>query len=465
MTSLQETRQNTPALLLLIDESDEIDATVRSGERQVLRWSPDGDADACFTGDVTDEATYRCARDSRSVSAVIDLADDARAEAALRALRSARPDAAVLVLSQALDHAPGDGTLTRAGTLRDVVRLDLDEELRRLEAQRRAWCLRQFATGAAAVPVLIHPDPDPDAISSAFALQRLLGDVAPAPIVTLGAIRRPENRRMVDLLQLDVQPISPGEVGSLERLVTVDMQPAGLLGEGAAVAVIDHHPPEPGYRAEYLDVRSEFGAAATMLTEYLRAAGGALIDERLATALLHGIRTDTDLLTRGVSAADVEAYAFLQERADPALLRRIERPQLPAAAARRLGQALSGLHVAGGLVVVHAGQLAAEWAHLLPELADYCLDIEEATLAVASAVVADELVLTLRYSGRDEGGAGVVARRIADGGGKGGGHAAMARAVLPCARAEQLLGGPADAAALLRYLAGVPEVEALSRRS
>jgi nanoRNase/pAp phosphatase (c-di-AMP/oligoRNAs hydrolase) len=450
----------------LIDEADEIVANVRSGDRRVLRWSPTGEGEACFTGDLGSVETYRCADDSHAVTAVIDIEDGARAEAALRALRTVRPDAAVLVLSQAVDHAPGDGTLTRAGTLRDVLRLDLEEELRRLEAERRAYCLRRFIADEPVVPIMIHPDPDPDAISSALAVRVVLdGNGATMPIVSLGTIRRPENRGMADLLGLDVAQISREEVRDFRKLICVDMQPVDLIGPGNAVAVIDHHPAEPGYTAQFLDVRSDYGAAASMMTEYLRATGADLLDELLATALLHGIKTDTDSLARGVSPADVEAYAFLQEHADLDLLRRIERPELSIPAVHRIGCALSEVCAVDGVVHAHAGELPSDWAHLPAELADFCIGVENAAFAVVTALVDDKLVFTVRYSGKDEEGAGALARGIAAAGGKGGGHATMARAALPRERAEELIGDINSGDLLLRFIRQQLDAADVNRRS
>lgn len=434
MSPIPHNHRSEPALLLLINDSEQIDALVRSGERRVLHWSarPGGGADR-FYGDLDDPATYECAARADAVTAVIDLPDLSRAEGALRALRDVRPDAAVLLLSDELDDAAGDGTLARAGSLRDVLRLDLEEELQRLESERRVFCLRRFVEPSAVVPILIHPDPDPDAIASAFALRAVLGrNAGQSPVVTLGDMRRPENRRMADLLELRVSVVSGAELRELERLLVVDTQPAGLFpGGGPGLGVIDHHPPEAGYTAEFLDLRPGYGAVSSMLTEYLRAACESEVGDTLAAALLHGIKTDTDLLTRSVSPEDVQAYAFLQERADTELLRRIERPSYSVEAARSYGAALAGVRVSDGIALVHAGDLPENAAHLLPELADFCLNLQHATLAVASGFVSDELVVTLRYGGRGQLDAGAIARRLAAGGGQGGGHAAMARVSLP----------------------------------
>ena len=469
--SLQQARGDTPPLLLLLNASADMEALVRSGDRRVLRWS-EGAGDGCFTGPLEDPATYDCAAAARAVTAVIDLPGHDAATAALSALRAVRPDAAVLVLSDGIDEQPGDGTLVRAGSLRDVLRLDLEEELQRLEAERRVYCLRGFAEGAEVVPILIHPDPDPDALSSAYALRGLLQrSPDQSPLVTLDEIRRPENRRMAELLKLRVTEVTRAELQAFERVITVDMQPTGLAAEGRPrFAVVDHHPAEADYRADFLDLRPNYGATASMLTEYLRVAADRPITPLLATALLHGIRTDTDSLSRGVSPGDVEAYAFLQTRADVALLRRIEKPAHSLALARTYGRALANVRHADGIVLAHAGELEEEASHLLPEIADFCLDVETATVAAATGFINGELVLTLRHAGRAERDAGALARAIAADGGKGGGHATMARATLPRERVRERFGDdeselPDRLLAYIRELAWADADAAVSRRS
>src|SRR5690606_32538584 len=157
----------------------------------------------------------------------------------------------------------------REGRLRDVLRVDVEEELQRLEDERRAYCLRRFAAERGVVPILIHEDPDPDAVSSALAVSDLLG-AGPErhPIVTLDDMTRPENRRMAELLHIRVTRVTIEELRRFERVITVDTQPRGLQRNGRPrVAVIDHHPPERDYVADFADIRPRYGATATMLTE------------------------------------------------------------------------------------------------------------------------------------------------------------------------------------------------------
>jgi nanoRNase/pAp phosphatase (c-di-AMP/oligoRNAs hydrolase) len=325
--------------------------------------------------------------------------------------------------------------------------------MERLEAERRAFCLKQFAEGDDVVPILIHDDPDPDAVSSALAVVALLGGNPDRnPIVTLDAMTRPENRRMAELLRIRVTEITRAELMQFERVITVDSQPAGLQEHGRPrYAVVDHHPRERSYTAEFSDIRPHYGATATMLTEYLRAMDEKLINPDLATALLFGIRTDTDSLMRGVTPADVSAYAHLQTLADVQLVRRFDRPSYGRETAHAFGDGLAGAVYDNELMVVHVGQLADDEAFVLADLADFCITVENITWVVAAAEHEDELVLTIRHTGTGEG-AGALARTIAALGGSGGGHDTMGRVSLPMERARELLDGNMDAPTVLRLV-------------
>ncbi|MEX2611700.1 MAG: hypothetical protein WEA24_17390 [Gemmatimonadota bacterium] len=427
-------------LLLIVSDRVDASASVRSRSREVLRWAghdplesaPRHAGERIFHGDPAAADTYNWITEAQAVSIVLDLADADLRHRVAGTLRALRPDAALLLLRGTEEDKAGDGTVVRSGALRDVLRVDVEEELERLEAERRVWCLRDFARGVDTLPIVLHPDPDPDALSSALAIRVLLGrDSHDAPVVTLRTMTRPENCRMAELLNLDVVQVSAAELNRYDRVVAVDTQPhnAGARG-GAGWAVVDHHPLESGLTIGLRDVRPDYGATATILSEYLRAAPDRTVSAPLATALLYGIRTDTDALTRGVGPPDVAAYAWIQERVDPMLLRLIERPAYSRTLVRRFGAAVAGVVVGEDVAAVWSGALDGDDAHMLSELADLCLGVEGASWGVAGALIEEDLVLAIRHLGPGPG-AGAVAKRLVAGAGRGGGHATMARAVLP----------------------------------
>lgn len=295
---------------------------------------------------------------------------------------------------------------------------------------RRARELQAFAEGTPVLPILVQQDPDPDGMASAMGLRRLLHREEDAsPIISLGEVTRPENRRMAEMLGIQVVRVSPSELNGLKKVVTVDHQPAPGPDARTRYAVLDHHPVRQGYSAELVDIRPLIGAVATMVTQYIRAVGEGIITPRLATALLYGIRTDTDVLRRGATPEDVEAYVFLQGLADPELLRKIGRPAFSEKGIRALGRAISGLATDGQLAVAYAGRLDDPSSHVLPSLADFCLTIKGVAWSAAAGLVEDRLAINIRRVGGTRG-AGALARELAEEVGAGGGHHSMARVTL-----------------------------------
>ena len=248
---------------------------------------------------------------------------------------------------------------------------------------------------------------------------------------------------MAELLHLRVTEVSLEELRRFDCVIVVDVQPEDFEGDGPRFAVIDHHPLDHRYHAEFLDVRPDLGATATMLTQYLRADDAERISPQLATALIHGIRTDTDTLTRGVTPYDVEAYAFLQSRADRRLLLRFERPTYTLETAQSIGRALADLQRRDDVIVAYLGILDPDEAHCLAAIADFCLAVEQVNWAVACAIVEDTFMMPIRHIGNSLG-AGALASHLARAGGSGGGHASMARVTMPAERARALAGATTD---------------------
>jgi hypothetical protein len=224
--------------------------------------------------------------------------------AAVAAVCGAAPKAPILVMSDKLqdEDLPDHPCLRRTG-LRSLIRDDVDQEFAHLGNLHRVVEIRKLLSGREKVGILLQPDPDPDGIACGYALRALLGRKSPrAPLVSFGEIKRPENQAMVRALGIEVRTITSAELDEFDGLALVDVQPT-VFGEDPPArvlsvdVVIDHHPERSGYDAVIRDIRVGYGATATIITEYLQAAG---IDIRpkLGTALLYGIKSDTQLLGR-----------------------------------------------------------------------------------------------------------------------------------------------------------------------
>jgi nanoRNase/pAp phosphatase (c-di-AMP/oligoRNAs hydrolase) len=153
--------------------------------------------------------------------------------------------------------------------------------------------------------------------------------------------------------------------------------------------------------------------------------------QRLATALLYGIKTDTLFLERGSNLADLSAFSFLYPLANKAMIARIERPALPREDLEALGRALSRLQLDNGVAVIHMGEINRE--DVIPQMAEFCLQIEGVEWGVVSGVVKDRVVISVRNVGYVKS-AGEIMKKLYDDIGSAGGHRAMAKAVVPLDR-------------------------------
>jgi nanoRNase/pAp phosphatase (c-di-AMP/oligoRNAs hydrolase) len=285
----------------------------------------------------------------------------------------------------------------------------------------------------------LQHDPDPDAIGGALALRELLGrNRATTPIVTFGAVTRPENLAMIELLDIQIERIAPEDLHKDgARLALIDVQPPYFEQPlGRVDLVVDHHPKRSNFKARFADLRTSYGSTATIFTEYLRAAGMEP-SQRLATALVYGIKTDTLFLERGSNLADLSAFNYLYPIANKAMITRIERPALPREDLEALGRGLTRLQVDGGVAVIHLGEVTRE--DVIPQMAEFCLQIQGVEWGVVAGLVDDRVVISVRNVGYVKS-AGEVLKKLYDDIGSAGGHRAMAKAVVPLDRFKQRFG-------------------------
>lgn len=156
---------------------------------------------------------------------------------------------------------------------------------------------------------LIVINADPDAMASAMALKRIMSHrTGKVTIARINEISRPDNLAMIRYLRIPMLPLTDKLKASYSHFAMVDSQPhhnPAFAGIPFSI-VIDHHPavPEHPVDAAYVDIRPQYGAVSTLLTEYLRAYH-IRPGIRLATALQYGIRTDTATFTRTGTEIDL----------------------------------------------------------------------------------------------------------------------------------------------------------------
>ncbi|NNK49018.1 MAG: hypothetical protein HKP01_09120 [Gemmatimonadetes bacterium] len=140
--------------------------------------------------------------------------------------------------------------------------------------------LRWVLGGAESALVLTHDNPDPDAIASAAGLGFLIERISGVPVTVAfgGIIGRAENRSLMEELGVPFERIETVNIASDTAVALVDTQPGAgnnsLPPGRAATIVLDHHPLREGNDepAAFIDIRPDYGASASMIVEYLRAA-------------------------------------------------------------------------------------------------------------------------------------------------------------------------------------------------
>lgn len=299
--------------------------------------------------------------------------------------------------------------------------------------ERRLRDMLASLEGCKRVCVLTHVNPDPDCISAAWALQRIIRSrtKAKAEVVYGGIIGRAENQSMVRLLGIELLHINLIDKSDFDAWALVDTQPgtgnnplpAGVIPH----IVLDHHPANKATaKAGYHDLREDIGATATMLYEYA-ATAGIRIDARLATALFYGIKSETHNLGRGVTRADVDAYLDLIQKVRKEVLSDIEHAPLTAAYFVMLDRAIKGSTLHGQLVLSVLGNV--ENPDMVSECADLMLRLEHIHHALTIGRFNGDLCLSYRTSDPTVE-AGQVLKSVVGRDGTAGGHAEMAGGIV-----------------------------------
>ncbi len=253
--------------------------------------------------------------------------------------------------------------------------------------------LRRLLRKQDEVAIVMHPNPDPDAMASAMGVAAIADSVdTETTYYHPGEIRHQENRAFRTVLEVDFETIESASDIEEETVVLVDHNTArGFTGSELVepLIVVDHHPGN-GSGTAFTDVRTEYGAASTILVEYLESIGvrGPDDDEEapieltsdLATGLLYGIFSDTNHLTKGCSDADFDAASFLFPRIDEEKLDRIANPSVSDEVLQIKAEAIQKKRVEGAFAICNVGEISNVDA--IPQAADELMHLEGVTAVV-----------------------------------------------------------------------------------
>ncbi len=282
--------------------------------------------------------------------------------------------------------------------------------------------------------IAIQDNPDPDAIASAVALRKLANTLSniQCSIAHGGTVGRAENRALVRYLGLNLRPIDQLDMSQFELFAMVDTQPGtgnnSLPTEIEPDIVIDHHTCRQQTRhCRFTDVRNKYGAAATILFEYLTAAE-IRIEAPLATALLYAIRSDTQDLGRDTTKADTESFIRLYPLVNKRMLSQIQRGRVGRDYYQMLADALKNANVYENAVVTDLGHI--ENPDMIAEVADMLLRDDSTDWVMVYGCFQQKILISLRTEAEDAR-ADKVVRHIIVRKGSGGGHPSYAGGQIP----------------------------------
>jgi nanoRNase/pAp phosphatase (c-di-AMP/oligoRNAs hydrolase) len=254
--------------------------------------------------------------------------------------------------------------------------------------------------------IALRGAPDPDCISSAIAHQLILDHKGiESEVLYDEMISHQENRALIKLLGLSLTDYKDGfDFDSFAGYSLVDSQIPGesfadkLIGKDL-VSIVDHHDVLDESISSYKDIRKDVGSTATIYTGYLE--NLELLDKAnrnhivVATALMHGIRTDTDDLLKA-KPSDYEASAFLADFADLGLLRSISLQSLSTQSMDLIALAHSNKKVYGSYLLSGVGFTRGTDRDSIPQAADFLIQREGTHTVLVYGIVDGRIDCSLR---------------------------------------------------------------------
>lgn len=255
--------------------------------------------------------------------------------------------------------------------------------------------------------VILQDFPDPDALSCAWAYQLIAQQYdIKCEIIYAGALSHQENIALVRLTNLPIQrwtqqTLKTKDLSSYQGFVLIDNQGttsqllSGVQQAGIPLVVlIDHHSIQGDLQSEFEDIRPYVRATATIFTQYLQMGLLALDSSinqhvKCATALMHGLRSDTNRLMQA-QEEDFMAAAYLSRFYDAQLLNAILQANRSKRVMDVIERSLKNRIVQNNFSIAGVGYLRYDDRDAIPQAADFLVTEENVHTAVVYGIVHDE---------------------------------------------------------------------------
>lgn len=268
--------------------------------------------------------------------------------------------------------------------------------LRKKKAYALEEAFRKFA--GQKMLVFIKGHPDPDSIASAWA-HRFIGSQlgVEVTIVYFDPVSHAENRALVKklgvamiLYNADVD-FSEYTCYALVDTQDNDFPALAKMAKSELFSVVDHHRNTGKLKAPFSDIRENAGSTSSIYAEYLKYGSTSLAaanseDANLATALHHGIRSDTDnfLFAREI---DWRAAAYLHLYAEAETVRSIAASPITAHTMDILEKALASKEIRDSYLFSSVGFVRDSDRDGIAQAADYLVKREGIDTAIIFGII------------------------------------------------------------------------------
>ncbi len=301
-----------------------------------------------------------------------------------------------------------------------------------------------------------HNFPDPDALSAAYGMQAFLqANGVESTICYAGKIEKNSTKRMID--EFGIEAVHIDELSHMKKvdyIVTIDAQKynsniTDFIGD--EVACIDHHPTIVPCSYEYSDIRI-CGACCSIVTDYFIKSGTSM-DTNTATALLYGLKMDTDSFNRGVTDFDIEMYAYLHKLADNQKITSMYNNNMELEDLYAYGEAIRNIQIYDNVGFAKISFDCPDG--LIAMISDFILELDVVEFSVIYAVRDGGYKFSVRNE-TEIYHAGTITARALEGLGGGGGHFSMAGGVI-LADKMKTLGDNPDFAIRKRFMDAIKQ--------
>ncbi|MGM0510571.1 MAG: DHH family phosphoesterase [Thermoplasmatota archaeon] len=372
-----------------------------SSDEEISLWEGDID-DECG---IEDEDEFTDILD-RSELVLILIKDFEKTSRFVELIKDLRPSLPVLGLTKRYEERNYliDLNCDSVVSEEEVSRDEILNETQILERKRKNHLMvKEILDSEGEISIFIHDNPDPDAIASAMSFEEICKELSKeCTTYYSGELGYPENKIFVESTGFCMERITEEEIDAIVEssgsIVFIDFAQPGknnIIPERYEPdIVIDHHQTNIDYDVEgFVEITTDVGATSTLMAQFLLDFN-IDIDEKLASALIYGIKVDTRDFTKNIGEKDFEVLSYLMPIADKELLEVFESPPMEPHTLDALAEALSNRIVEDDMLTAYAGEV--EKRDDLPQIVDIMTGERDIMTALVYGVLDEKIYMSAR---------------------------------------------------------------------